>query len=368
MYRIFASPSHYVQGKNVLLDRVDLIKELGDKVLILADDTVWEIIGQSYVEALEQAGLSVYREVFNGEASDKEIERVVTIGKEQASSVVIGLGGGKAVDAAKAIAEDLEAATVIAPTIASTDAPTSALSVIYSDQGNFERYRFYAKNPDLVLMDTQVIANAPASFLADGIADASATFVEARANTRSLSTTMAGGQQTIASQAIASACRDTLFEYAHKALAAVERDLVTPAVEKIIEANTLLSGLGFECAGLSGAHAIHNGFTAVEGAIHEKTHGEKVAYGVLVQLMLEDAPHEELDQYIEFYQSIGMPTTMAEVKLDQYNDEDLLAIGEQATAEGETIHSMIEAPTAEDVVAAIKAVDSYVHQYFDSKA
>lgn len=278
--------------------------------------------------------------------------------------MVIGLGGGKAIDATKAIAEDLEAATVIAPTIASTDAPTSALSVIYSDEGSFERYRFYAQNPDLVLMDSQVIANAPASFLADGIADASATFVEARANTRSMSTTMAGGQQTIASQAIARACRDTLFEYADKALAAVECNLVTPAVEKIIEANTLLSGLGFECAGLSGAHAIHNGFTAVHGAIHEKTHGEKVAYGVLVQLMLEDAPQEELNQYIEFYQRIGMPTTMAEVNLDQYSDEELLAIGKQATAEGETIHSMIEAPTAEDVVSAIKAVDRYVKRNF----
>ncbi|MBG9981930.1 glycerol dehydrogenase [Aerococcaceae bacterium DSM 111020] len=364
MVNVFASPSHYVQGKNVLLERTNLIKDLGDKVLLLADDTVWEIIGQDYAKALEESGISVYREAFNGEASDNEIQRVVQIGQDKESNVVIGLGGGKAIDATKAIAEDLEAATVIAPTIASTDAPTSALSVIYSDEGSFERYRFYAQNPDLVLMDSQVIANAPASFLADGIADASATFVEARANTRSMFTTMAGGQQTIASQAIARACRDTLFEYADKALAAVECNLVTPAVEKIIEANTLLSGLGFECAGLSGAHAIHNGFTAVHGAIHEKTHGEKVAYGVLVQLMLEDAPQEELNQYIEFYQRIGMPTTMAEVNLDQYSDEELLAIGKQATAEGETIHSMIEAPTAEDVVSAIKAVDRYVKRNF----
>lgn len=367
MVRIFSSPSRYVQGKNVLFDRVDLVKELGDKVLLLADDTVWKIVGEKYVNELEKQGLSVYREAFNGEASENEINRVVKIGKEKSSNVVIGLGGGKAIDSAKAIAEDLGAATVIAPTIASTDAPTSALSVIYSDNGNFESYRLYKKNPDLILMDSQVIANAPASFLADGIADASATLVEARSNTRSESTTMAGGKQTIAAQAIAEVCRDTLFSYSTKALAAVKENLVTPAVEKIIEANTLLSGLGFESAGLSGAHAIHNGFTAVHGAIHEKTHGEKVAYGVLVQLMLEDVDKKELDEYIEFYQSIGMPTTMAELNLDQYSDEDLLAIGKQATAEGETIHAMIEKPTAEDVVDAIKAVDSYVRNYFNKK-
>lgn len=364
MERVFISPSRYVQGKDVLLNRIDLIENLGSSVLLLADDTVWEIVGKDFAKALEDAGLKVYREPFNGEASDNEVARVVKIGQEEGSDIVIGLGGGKAIDAAKGIADDLGAATVIAPTIASTDAPTSALSVMYSDDGNFTNYRFYKKNPDLVLVDTQIIANAPARFLADGIADASATYVEARANTQSNSSTMAGGKQTIAAVAIAEACRDTLFQYSQQALAAVEENLVTKAVEDVVEACTLLSGIGFESSGLAGAHAIHNGFTAVDGPVHEKSHSEKVAYGVLVQLYLENAPKEVLDQYIRFYQSIDMPTTMAEVNLDQHSEEDLIAISKQATAEGETIHSMVENPSADDVLAAIKAVDSYVRNNF----
>lgn len=364
MARVFVSPARYVQGQNVLFDHIDLIKDLGNRVLLLADDVVWDIVGKKYAEAMEKEGIAVYREPFNGEASDSEVARVVEIGKQEESDVVIGLGGGKAIDAAKGIADDLGAATVIAPTIASTDAPTSALSVMYSDEGNFTNYRFYKKNPDLVLLDTQVIANAPASFLADGIADASATYVEARANTQSNSTTMAGGLQTIAAVAIAEACRDTLFEYGKQAIAAVEQNVVTKAVEDIVEACTLLSGIGFESSGLSGAHAIHNGFTAVDGPVHVKTHGQKVAYGVLVQLFIENADKWILDEYIEFYQSLGLPTTMAEVNLDQHSEEDLLAIGKQATAEGETIHSMVERPSAEDVVAAIKGVDSYVRTNF----
>lgn len=364
MVREFISPSRYVQGKNVLFERIDLIKNLGDKVLLLADDTVWDIVGQDFARVMEAEGLEVYREPFNGEASDEEVDRVAKLGQGKGSNIVIGLGGGKAIDAAKGIADEIGAATIITPTIASTDAPTSALSVMYSEDGNFTGYRFYKKNPDLVLVDTQVIANAPASFLADGIADASATYVEARANTQSNSTTMAGGRQTIAAVAIAEACRDTLFEYAHQALAAVEENIVTKAVEDIVEACTLLSGIGFESSGLSGAHAIHNAFTAVEGPVHEKTHGEKVAYGVLVQLYLENAPKEVLDKYIEFYQSINMPTTMAEINLDQHPIEDLETIGQAATAEGETIHSMVENPSPTDVVAAIKAVDSYVRRNF----
>lgn len=105
MAKIFASPSHYVQGKNVLFDRIDLVKQLGNKILLLADDTVWKIVGEKYASELKKEGLDVYREAFNGEASENEIKRVVNIGKEKSSNVVIGLGGGKAIDSAKAIAE-----------------------------------------------------------------------------------------------------------------------------------------------------------------------------------------------------------------------------------------------------------------------
>lgn len=367
MPRVFISPLRYVQGPNVLVERVDLIADLGSNVLMLADDFVWDLIGKDYASALEEAGLSVYREPFEGECSRNEIARVVEIGKEQGVDVVIGLGGGKAIDSCKAIADDLGAGTVVAPTIASSDAPTSALSVIYTDDGNFESYRFYKKNPDLVIVDSQIIANAPVSFLRDGIGDASATYVEAMATKRSDSTTMAGGRQTLAAVAIAETSRKVLFEKSKLALSAVEAGVVTEALEDVIEANTLLSGLGFESSGLSGAHAIHNALTAIEGPVHEKTHGEKVAYGVLTQLFLENADAKLIDEYIEFYQSIGLPTTLAEVNLDQISEEEFYAIGEKAIAEGETSESMVQDLTPKKVVEALKGVDIYVRTAYSNK-
>ena len=249
---------------------------------------------------------------------------------------------------------------VIAPTIASTDAPTSALSVIYTEDGAFEKYIFYSKNPELVLVDTKVIAGAPKRLLASGIADGLATWVEARAVQQRNGTTMLGQRQSLAGVAIAKKCEETLFADGLQAIAACEAKVVTPALENIIEANTLLSGVGFESGGLAAAHAIHNGFTALTGDIHHLTHGEKVAYGTLTQLFLENRPKEELEKYIRFYQKIGMPTTLKEMHLENASYEDLLKVGQQATIEGETIHQMPFEISASDIAGAILAVDQYV--------
>lgn len=327
---------------------------------MLCDDIVYGIVGERFEGYLSEHGLPPVHVAFNGEASDNEINRVVAIARENDNDVIVGLGGGKTIDSAKAIADILEVPVIIAPTIASTDAPTSALSVIYTDEGAFEKYIFYSKNPELVLVDTQVICQAPKRLLASGIADGLATWVEARAVMQKNGDTMAGGNQTLAGLAIAEACERTLFADGLKAMASCEKKVVTPALENVIEANTLLSGLGFESAGLAAAHAIHNGFTALTGDIHHLTHGEKVAYGTLTQLFLENKSREEIDRYVDFYQAIGMPTTLKEMHLDTATEEDFLKIGRQATMAGETIHQMPFTITAEDVAAALVAVDAYV--------
>ena len=327
--RIFASPSRYIQGENALFENAKQILKLGNRPVLLCDDVVYGIVGEAFSKYLTRYGFHVFRVAFNGEASDNEINRVVSLAEKDGADLVIGLGGGKTIDSAKAIADLLEVPVVIAPTIASTDAPTSALSVIYTDEGAFEKYIFYSKNPDLAVMQ------------ANGV-------------------TMLGDRQTLAGNAIAKKCEEILFADGLQAIAACEVQVVTPALENIIEANTLLSGLGFESAGLAAAHAIHNGFTALSGDIHHLTHGEKVAYGTLTQLFLENRPKEELEKYIRFYQRIGMPTSLEEMHLENVSYEDLLKVGKQATIEGETIHQMPFAISASDVAQAILAVDQYV--------
>ncbi|MGM0214683.1 glycerol dehydrogenase [Enterococcus sp. AZ109] len=363
MEKIFASPSRYVQGKGMLKNGMKYIKALGSNVLIITDEDVWEIVGEELFETMKNEDMKPVKEIFGGEASEDEIERIGKKAEDEDVEVIVALGGGKAIDTGKAVADDFKLPIAVLPTVASTDAPTSSLSVIYSDEGKFEGYRFYSKNPDLVMIDTEVVANAPTELLAAGIADALATLIEARSVAQSHGETMAGGAQTAAAMAIAEKCEEVIFENAFKAMEANRANVVTEAFEQIVEANTLLSGLGFESAGLAAAHAIHNGFSILDGDIHELSHGEKVAYGTLTQMILENAPQKELDKYIDLYQTLDLPTTLEDMHLGDASDEDLLKIGEQATIEEETIHEMAMKVSAKDVADALKAVDAYVNMY-----
>lgn len=363
--KVFISPARYVQGEGVTARAGHYVSALGKSALLIADDVVWKIAGEQLSESLKGSEVRFERVAFEGEASTREIERLADLGREYDADVVIGFGGGKAIDTAKGVAEQLNAACAVLPTTASTDAPTSALSVIYSDDGEFESYRFYDKNPNLVLVDTAIICKAPPRFLASGIADALATWVEARAAIRANANNMAGGKATLLGATIGEKCEEVLFEHALLAYQANEAQIVTPSFEAVVEANTLLSGLGFESGGLAGAHAIHNGFTALHGEIHNLTHGEKVAYGTVAQLILDQTPQAELEEYLELYLALGLPITLKALKLDQASDDDLYRVAEAALKEGESSHNLAYELTPQQVVHAIKAVDVHARAFME---
>ena len=251
---------------------------------------------------------------------------------------------------------------IICPTIASTDAPCSALSVIYTDDGVFEEYLFLPANPNMVMMDTDIIAKSPVRLTVSGMGDALATYFEARACKRSGAISCAGGKTTEAAMALAELCFNTLMEEGVKAKIALEAGACTEAVEKIIEANTLLSGIGFESAGLAGAHAIHNGMTVLEEC-HSMYHGEKVAFGTIAQLVLENVPEEELEEIIGFCVEVGLPVTWKELGAENVTDEQIMEVAKAACAENDTLHNMPFEVTPETVAAALKAADAYGRYY-----
>ena len=356
MARVFISPSRYIQGPGELDRLGDYVKVYGAHALVVISAGGKRRFGDRVEASLAAAGVAPTFDEFNGECSQAEIDRLVTVLKGAGSDAVVGIGGGKIFDTAKAVAAAVDVPVVVVPTIAATDAPCSALSVIYTDEGQFKEYQFFKQNPNLVLMDTEVIAKSPVRLTVSGMGDALATFFEARACMRSDAGTCAGGKVTSAAMALARLCYETLMSDGVKAKLALEAGACTESVEKVIEANTLLSGLGFESAGLAGAHAIHNGMTAMPET-HAYYHGEKVAFGTLTQLVLENA--DELYEVLDFCVEVGLPVTFAQLGVEDASYERVLEVAKLACAENDTLHNMPFEVTPEKVANAMIAADAY---------
>lgn len=362
MAKILISPGKYVQGPGELKRLGTYAEVLGKKALVLISEGGYKRIGKMIEDGFKEVNCTIEFDYFNGECSKNEINRLSSIVKEKECDLVIGVGGGKIFDTAKAVAYYEKTPVMICPTIASTDAPCSALSVIYTDEGVFEEYLFLPKNPDVVLLDTEVIAKSPVRLTVAGIGDALATYFEARACVNKQATTCAGGHATSAAFALAKLCFETLVEEGVKAKVALEAGALTPSVEKIVEANTLLSGIGFESCGLAGAHAVHNGLTVLDEC-HHMYHGEKVAFGTLVQLVLENVPGEELEEIIEFCIEVGLPVTLKELGVKEVTEEKIMAVAKAAADSNDTLHNMPFEVTVESTYAAIMAADALGRYY-----
>jgi len=359
MLSVFCCPSRYTQGKNAtaFLGREMKTVGLEGPALIVAGRSAAKLLSQTWCTSLGEAGIVHHVHPFGGECSAADIERVTASAREVRARVILRAGGGKVLDTARAAAADLQLPVVNCPTVASSDAPCSALSVIYTDEGVFQEYRIYGKNPDLVLVDTQVVAQSPLRLLVAGMGDALATWFEAKTCVDGNVKNMRGGASSQSALALAELCYRTLLADGPAACRALQANAVTPALERLVEANTLLSGLGFESSGLAAAHAVHNGLTAAPGT-HPFFHGEKVAFGTLVQLVLEGKSRAQFEEVLSFATEVGLPVTLAEIGLHELPGELLRQIALRATAKGETIHNEPFAVTPEMVADAIRAADA----------
>lgn len=372
MRKAFICPTKYVQGEDEILNLGYFVKTFGDSALLIAHpDDVKRVEGKLKRTA-EKFNIRFVESEFCGECSRREVSRLQELAKESNCTCTIGLGGGKAIDTAKCVAEGEN--LIIVPTIAATDAPTSHSAVLYTPEGAFDDYAYFKQSPSVILIDTTVIANAPVRFLVSGMGDALSTFFEARANVQSYSRVNAGlpcgfregvcgeARGTKAAFALASLCYESLLEEGWKAKLACENHVVTESLEKIIETNILLSGLGFESGGLAAAHAIHDGLTILEGT-HKYFHGEKVAFGTIAQLALENAPIEEIEEVLDFCLSIGLPVCLEDIGVNNITEEELYQVAEKACIPEESIYAMPFPVTVEKVAAAIKLADSIGKEY-----
>jgi glycerol dehydrogenase len=347
-------PGRYVQGPGAIDLLGDELSRHGKKVLLLADPFVAETMRDKVMASLHKK-IDVQFEVFSKECCDSEINRLAA---SKGVDVVAGVGGGKTLDTCKAVSYTLKVPVAVVPTVASTDAPCTALVVVYTDKGEFDRYIFLPKNPDLVLMDSEIICKAPVRFLVSGMGDALATYFEAESVFNSNNGNLTGYMGAYTAIGLARMCYEALLEYGPMAKRACETQTTCPALERVIEANTLLSGLGAESGGLAAAHAIHNGLTALDET-HHYWHGEKVAVGLLASLFMTDQKPAVIDRVYRFCEDVGLPTTLADIGMEEVTAEKLMKVALQACAEGDTMSNERGVVTPAAVVSGLRVADAY---------
>ncbi|NCW93147.1 MAG: glycerol dehydrogenase [Actinobacteria bacterium] len=321
LIRGFGGPGRYLQGPGLISRLPEFSGLYGSSVFLLIDSFFKDTLAKEIALDFQKSRAEFNYDIFTGEVSELEISRIKSACEKFSSQVLIGVGGGKTLDAVKAVANDLGKKLIIAPTTASTDAPCSSLSVIYKDNGEHSHVRWYVNNPEMVLVDTKVVLQAPIRFMIAGIGDALSTYFEAEANRKSNSTnyinleTHGGFMPTRTGIELARFSYEILRREATKALDDIRSGNLTESVENIIEANTLLSGLGFENNGCAGAHSINDGITALPQGV-KALHGERVAFGILVQFVAENVRESEFDDLASFCRKVGLPITLENMNIE----------------------------------------------------
>ena len=361
--RGFGAPGKYIQGPGEINRLEEYTSIYGPNVFVVIAERLFDRISDKLNSIYAGTNSNIFLDKFTGEVTLGEIDRVIGVAKQSKPDVIVGIGGGKTIDTGKAVAASMNLPFISTPTSASTDAPTSALSVVYTEEGEQTHCIFHKTSPDIVLVDTDIILTAPVRFLVSGMGDALSTYFEARANNESDTANYVGSgyRRCKAAMAISKLCYDILIEDGVNAKLSAERGVCTEALENVIEANTLLSGVGFENTGCAVGHAVNEGLTVLEET-HHFFHGEKVAFGTICQIVLENRPKEELEEVIRFCLNVGLPTTLKDLHVEP-TYEKLMAVSKRAAIEGGIAHAEPFTVTPEIIYNTILATDAITTHY-----
>jgi len=355
MKRVLVAPGKIVIGSGVLAEAGDYIKSYGAAALLIALEEDHERVRETLDGSAREYGVRIIFAPFGGECSYGQIEELEERFADSGADVVLGLGGGKAIDAAKIYADRQGLPFISVPTVASTDAPCSAWAIMYDENHIHKGGRLLKSNPQVVLVDSGIIARAPERFLVAGMGDAYSTYFEARA-CRKTGVLNNGGLSTISAFALAELSCKTLLEKGEAALQDCRAGVVTPALEDVIEANIVMSGIGFESVGVAAAHGLLRTFEVL-GA-DEAMHGEIVAFGTLVQLVLENAPEDEIQTTIDFFSKVSLPVRLSDLGIKNVSCDLLKEAAEHAFDKPALIRNMPFEITQEMICEAILRADS----------
>ncbi|MDY6939405.1 MAG: iron-containing alcohol dehydrogenase family protein [Cyanobacteriota bacterium] len=353
------APARVIRGSEAIAVAASSIARLGQRPLIVGGDRTLEMARDRLQPILEAEKLQVARISYGSNCDEAGLAVMERTASEHRADAIIGVGGGKALDAAKLVAARCGLPIATIPTSAATCAAWSALSNVYSAEGAFLYDVPLERCPDLLVLDYDWIQTAPRRTLAAGIGDALAKWYEASVSSGHLeqTTIVAAVQQ-------ARVLRDLLLQKSMAALAEPGSSIWQEVVDATVLLAGVIGGLGGAGCRTVAAHAVHNGLTHLP--VHRGTlHGEKVAYGILVQLRLEElCQGSQLAicarrQLLQFYEDIGLPKTLWDLGLGDISLAQLQQAAEVACAPKSDIHRLPFAVVPEQLVAAMVSTTTF---------
>ncbi|MEM8641244.1 MAG: iron-containing alcohol dehydrogenase family protein [Cyanobacteria bacterium P01_G01_bin.54] len=348
------APNRVLKGSGILQTAGEAIAALSQRPLIIGGEQTLKRVEPQLSQALHSHHLALEMGVYSPDCSESSLATLRQAAAEHSADLIMGVGGGKALDTAKLVAHQCGGLPVVTiPTSAATCAAWTGLSNVYSNAGAFQYDVSLNHCPQLLILDYALLLDAPRRLLVAGIGDAIAKWYEA-----SISSGDATATLIISAVQQARVLRDLLFQ---KSEAALENP-GSPVWQEVIDATVLLAGVigglgGAQCRTVA-AHAVHNGLTQIPAA-HGALHGEKVAYGILVQLRLEEqVKNHQLaqttrQQLIQFYDAIGLPKTLEDLDLADVSLAQLRQAAEFACQPQSDIHHLPFTVTPEQLLGAM---------------
>ena len=353
--RKMVTPSLYLQGKGAVFHLGKKAQAYGNRAFVIGGRTALAVVGDKVRKSLESNGTEVVLwDDGVSECTMAAINRLAEAGKRASPHFVVGVGGGKAVDTAKAVAWKLKVPSIIVGTQCATNADTSAESVVYSEDHKFVESIMLPHNPVLVIEDTEVLTKAPVKFLVWGMGDALSTKFESEAYAKTRAKRKDGEVPTTAALALADACYKALMEHGLKAVHDLRSGVHSREVDDVIEAIKLSSGMAFENTGCALAHALHNGLRRTGEVKGE--HGEIVAYCTIVQMVYEGRKRDEVSAVRAWCEKVGLPTSLK--ALGGPSKAAVRKAAEYAAEKDLDSRNMPDKVRAQDLLKAIEAVEA----------